>query len=278
MAGGIINEDMILRAIEHGIGGVTIGTYAKKPLSTHPRPWIKRIPGTNCYANAYGIRHSYKEKKNFIEKTVGYAKKHGSRIICSYVEKAPEDSIEIVKYYDEIGCDIIEFNPTPLIMGCSGGSWRESLSNERLLVDRINDYLRIAREYTEKPLSIKFPSTINNIVKAWDKMRENGAVIAHIMNAVIPALLLDDKTGRPVLGSPSGTGGLTGECIKPLSLARVYDLSRNGEKNIIGTGGVMEEKDVKDYLMAGATIVGLHTILYAKGIKMISKLIRHTTQ
>jgi dihydroorotate dehydrogenase len=278
LAGGQINEENILRAIELGIGGVTIGTYAEERLTIHPRPWILRVEGTNCYVNAYGIRNTIYEKKDFIEKVIRLARRYDARVICSYVSKTPESSEPLVRIYDKLGCDIIEFNPTPLLMGCSDPRTIKFLTKEETLINYIARHVETASSITNTPVSVKFPSTINNMVEAWKHSKSAGARIAHIMNAVIPATIIDENTGKPRLGSPSGTGGLTGECIKPIALAKIRQLSRHGERNIIGTGGVTQSQDISSFLKAGAKIVGFHSTIYTHGIRIVGDFVKYVEE
>ena len=275
LSGGIINESLIKKAITLGAGGVTIGTYAEKPLSSHPQPWIMRVDRTNCYVNAFGVRSSVFDKREFIGEVIGLARKYNVRVICSYVATTPEVSVRIINNYERLGCDIIEFNPTPLIMGCSRQREQDIISNEQGLVELISRYIEVAVENTNLPVSIKFPGIIKDVVSAWKAFKKSGAIIAHLSNAMFPATILDATSGKPILGSPTGMGGLTGECIKPLVLAKIYTLAENGEKNIIGTGGITYPNDIKEFLLAGAKIVGFHSVIYSKGISVIKEFLEY---
>lgn len=49
--------------------------------------------------------------------------------------------------------------------------------------------------------------------------------------------------------------GLSGPCIKPISLRMVYELSKTVKIPIIGIGGITSYRDVLEYIMAGASLV-----------------------
>ncbi|PNV81681.1 MAG: hypothetical protein C0179_01505 [Fervidicoccus sp.] len=276
LAGGMINDEFIFKAIELGIGAVTLGTYSSTILSTHPKPWLYRIPGTRCFVNSYGIRHSYIEKEKVIRRAISEAKERKTIVVCSYIERSPEESLKAIKFFEEVGCDILEINTTPLLMGCTVPTNSKNSFDERSLIELINDFLLVAME-SSMPISIKFPSTVFNVVEAWKQFKQTGASIAHVMNAAIPAFVIG-RAGEPYFRTQSGMGGLTGECIKPISIAKVRTLSRMGEKNIIGTGGVMSVSDVKDYLDSGASAVGVHSIIYVYGIKGLGKIIEESEE
>lgn len=275
LCGGMLNDALILKAIDFGIGAVTLGTYSSKALSSHPKPWLYKLKGSDCYVNSYGIRHSYFGKENFIKKTVAYAHSKKVKVICSYVEREPEISEKAVKIFEEAGCDIVEYNPTPLVMGCSGKDSGDLLDPVNL-VKLISEHIKVASSSSSIPISVKFPSTISNVVRAWNQFVESGASIAHIMNAIVPAFVLVD--GEKYFKTERGFGGMSGECVKPVSMARVKMLSDGGARNIIGTGGIMSLQDVQDYISSGASAVGVHSLIYSKGLAGLKSLIESSNK
>ncbi len=70
-------------------------------------------------------------------------------------------------------------------------------------------------------------------------------------------------TGKPLLGNK--TGGLSGPAIKPVGVFMVYECFRKIEQcykteiPIIGLGGISTWRDALEYIMAGATAVGVGT-------------------
>lgn len=72
---------------------------------------------------------------------------------------------------------------------------------------------------------------------------------------------------------PTGNGGLSGKPLKPLSLACVRDVASRGTLDIIGTGGIDSISDARDYLNAGATHIGLASMLFWPGSKKIAQAI-----
>lgn len=164
LSGGIINESLIKKAIMLGVGAITLGTYAEKPFSSHPQPWVVQVENTNCYINAYGVRNSIFDKKGFIKEVIELARKHNVRVICSYVASTPGVSVRLVNTYEKLGCDVIEFNPTPLVMGCSQEKEQDIVSNEPEFVKLISSYIKVAVEQTQLPVSVKFPGILNDVV------------------------------------------------------------------------------------------------------------------
>jgi dihydroorotate dehydrogenase (NAD+) catalytic subunit len=71
---------------------------------------------------------------------------------------------------------------------------------------------------------------------------------------------IDIRTGRRIL--PRGAGGTSGPAIRPLALAKVWELVRNVSIPVVGIGGISTARDVIEFLITGATAVQLGTVLY----------------
>lgn len=89
-----------------------------------------------------------------------------------------------------------------------------------------------------------------------------GTDILSMINT-LRGMAIDVNTGKPLLGNI--VGGLSGPAIKPVGLFMVYDCfrripeCRSGQVPIIGIGGISHWQDVVEYLLAGATAVGIGT-------------------
>ncbi len=91
---------------------------------------------------------------------------------------------------------------------------------------------------------------------------EGGADAISMINT-LRAMAIDIDTGRPYLGNKSG--GLSGPAIKPVGVFMVYECfekipeCNNRKVPIIGIGGISTWQDALEYIMAGATAVGIGT-------------------
>ena len=81
----------------------------------------------------------------------------------------------------------------------------------------------------------------------------------------MPAMGIDPRTRRPRLANI--TGGLSGPAIHPVAVRLVYDahrlVCRDAGVPIIGLGGVLGWDDAAEFILAGATAVGIGTGLFA---------------
>jgi len=102
---------------------------------------------------------------------------------------------------------------------------------------------------------------------------------AMVIANTVPAMAIDVRTREPRLSNV--TGGLSGPAIHPIAVKLVHDAYRGICKStgtaIVGLGGVMNWEDAAEFVLAGASAVGIGTALFvdpraAKGIaKGLSK-------
>ncbi len=90
-----------------------------------------------------------------------------------------------------------------------------------------------------------------------------GGTDALSMINTLRGMAIDINTGKPLLGNTMG--GLSGPAIKPIGLLMVYECfkaieaCKSREVPIIGIGGISNSADALEYLMAGASAVGVGT-------------------
>jgi len=93
----------------------------------------------------------------------------------------------------------------------------------------------------------------------------NGADGLTLINT-IPGLAIDVSTKRPILSR--GVGGFSGHEIHPVAVRVVHevytDVAMSADIPIIGTGGIMNWKNAAEFILAGATAIGIGTALFVK--------------
>jgi dihydroorotate dehydrogenase (NAD+) catalytic subunit len=73
----------------------------------------------------------------------------------------------------------------------------------------------------------------------------------------LPGLVVDVERRTPALGF--GSGGVSGVGLLPVGVLAVWRVRRAVDVPLIGVGGVSRGTDVVQYMMAGATLVGMGT-------------------
>jgi dihydroorotate dehydrogenase (NAD+) catalytic subunit len=115
---------------------------------------------------------------------------------------------------------------------------------------------------TRKPLITKLSPNQTDIRENARRCIEAGTDALAVINTVM-GMAIDVATRRPVIGNVQG--GLSGPAIKPLALLKVhqvYEVARAHRIPIIGQGGITNAEDALEFLIAGATAVGLGTALF----------------
>lgn len=118
------------------------------------------------------------------------------------------------------------------------------------------------RAATRKPLITKLSPNQTDIRENARRCIEAGSDALSVINTVM-GMAIDVQTRRPVLGNVQG--GLSGPAIKPIALLKVhqvYEIAKPHGVPIIGQGGILSATDALEFIIAGATAVGIGTALF----------------
>ncbi len=119
--------------------------------------------------------------------------------------------------------------------------------------------VKAVRRVTGKPIWAKLTPNVSRISVIGLACEKAGADALSAVNT-FTGMSIDIQTGRMIL--PRGAGGTSGPAIRPLALAKVWELVRNVSIPVIGIGGIASARDVIEFLITGATAVQLGTVLY----------------
>jgi dihydroorotate dehydrogenase (NAD+) catalytic subunit len=116
------------------------------------------------------------------------------------------------------------------------------------------------RAATVLPLYAKLSPAAWDVAETARAVEAAGADGLSLVNT-IRGLSLDDRSLTPTLAH--GAGGYSGPALKPIALAAVFACARATTLPIVGMGGLQSGRDALDLIAAGASAVGLGTILFA---------------
>jgi dihydroorotate dehydrogenase (NAD+) catalytic subunit len=120
----------------------------------------------------------------------------------------------------------------------------------------LRSVVRRARAETKRPLFVKLSPTLGDIAGAARLAVEEGADGITVVNT-IPGLVIDVERRTPAVGF--GSGGVSGRAILPVGVLATWKVSRAVPVPVIGLGGVTQATDAVQYLLAGASLVGIGT-------------------
>ena len=112
------------------------------------------------------------------------------------------------------------------------------------------------RRETRRPIFVKLSPTLENIGDAARTAADAGADGISVVNT-IPGLVIDVERRRPALGF--GTGGVSGAAILPVGVLATWNVRRAVQLPILGLGGISSGSDALQYIIAGASLVGVGT-------------------
>ena len=113
-----------------------------------------------------------------------------------------------------------------------------------------------ARRRTSRPLIVKLSPTLPNVGDTARIAADAGADAISVVNT-IPGLVIDVERRRPALGF--GTGGVSGRAILPVGVLATWKVRKAVSLPIFGVGGVASGEDALQYILAGASLVGVGT-------------------
>lgn len=128
-----------------------------------------------------------------------------------------------------------------------------------------------AKESCDLPVFVKLSPQVDipTFARAAEGVGADGIVL---INSFGPCLDIDLQTGRPVMGSDTGYGWLSGKAILPLALRCVYQAAQAVEIPIIGVGGVTSGEDAIKMIMVGAAAVQICTAAILEGPSIYSRI------
>ncbi len=118
------------------------------------------------------------------------------------------------------------------------------------------------RAVTDKPLITKLSPNQTDIAANARACIDAGSDGLAVINTIM-GMAVDVETRRPIIGNVQG--GLSGPAIRPIALLKVHQVYEEAGPRgipIIGQGGIRTVHDALEFLMAGATTIGLGTSLF----------------
>jgi dihydroorotate dehydrogenase (NAD+) catalytic subunit len=178
-----------------------------------------------------------------------------TRFIANVSGSTIEEYVEVTRRFDDSAIDAIEINiscPNVKEGGVQFGNYPDMSAH----------VVAACRAVTRKPLITKLSPNQTDIQENARRCIEAGSDALAVINTVT-GMAIDVTTRTAILGN--GQGGLSGAAIKPIALLKVRQVwevaSRHGVP-IIGQGGITSPEDALEFLIAGATAVGVGTALF----------------
>ena len=264
LASGVlgVTASSLKNVVKNGAGGVTTKSIWLEEHVGHKNPTMF---GTEHYfLNAVGLSDAGIEKAQ--EETFPeYLDGKPAPIIGNIVEGTVDRFAELTEKIDACGPDVIELN-----LGCPNVEGEHGKPFSCVAGDAAA-VVKACRARTKKPLVVKLTPNVADISEVAKACADAGADGFCAINTLY-GMGIDIKLRRPILTNKSG--GVSGPGIKPTAVKCVYDIHAATGLPIIGTGGVCTGEDAIEMMMAGATLVGIGTMVYYRGAEGFGEVVR----
>ncbi len=257
LASGIlgVTASSLRNVVRNGAGGVTTKSIWLEEHVGHKNPTMFGTP--HYFLNAVGLSDGgfeKAEKETFPE----YNADKPAPIIGNIVASSMEDFAKLTEKISECNPDIIELN-----LGCPNVEDSHGKPFSCVAADAAK-VTKMCRARTKKPLIVKLSPNVSSIADVAKACAAEGADGFCAINTLY-GMGIDINVRRPILTNKSG--GVSGPGIKPCAVKAVYDIYKATGLPIIGTGGVMTGEDAVEIMMAGATLVGVGTMVNYRGVE-----------
>jgi len=178
-----------------------------------------------------------------------------TRFIANVSGSTVEEYAEVTRRFDDSPIDAMEINIScPNVK--EGGV---QFGNDPEMSARV---VAACRAVTKKPIITKLSPNQTDIALNARRCIEAGTDGFAVINTLM-GMAIDVEKREAVIGNFQG--GLSGPAIKPIALLKVqqvYQVAKAHDIPIIGQGGVTTVNDAIEFLLAGASAVGVGTALF----------------
>ena len=228
------------------LGGVAVKGLFLAEREGHPPQRIVETPAGML--NAIGLQGIGVHR--FVRERLPELRAAGATVLVNICGTTLDEYVEVAKILsDAEGVGAIELNISCPNIKEGGIQFGCSLDGTYGVVSAV-------RQATALPLIPKLTPNVTSPATFARAAEDAGADAISLVNTFL-AMAIDVETRKPVLSN--GMGGLSGPAIRPIAVRMVYECRQAVSIPIIGMGGIMDARDVLEFMLAGATAVQVGT-------------------
>ena len=233
------------------VGGVVLkGTTLEPRLGNEPHRVIETPSGM---LNSIGLQNP--GAKEVVDTILPKLEPLETHYIANVSGSTIEEYMDVCRAFDDSLVAAIELNISCPNVKKGGMEFGNDPEMSAQVVES-------CRKVTTKPIITKLSPNQADIKLNAKLCIEAGTDALAVINT-ISGLAIDIDKKELVLGNRAG--GLSGPAIKPIALKKVYDVYQVSKKHgvpIMGQGGISSPEDAIEFILAGATTVGVGTALF----------------
>ena len=240
----------------HGFSNRDVGAIVLKGTTREPRlgnPPHRIAETPMGMLNAIGLQNPGVDK--VVDEILPRLDFAETRFYANVCGSTIDDYAAVTRRFDDSPIDAVEINiscPNIKEGGVSFGNYPDMSAR----------VVAACRRATGKPIIAKLSPNQTDIRENARRCIEAGADALAVINT-ITGMAIDVERRRPGIGNVQG--GLSGPAIRPIALwkvRQVYEVAGPLGIPIIGQGGILTAQDALEFLIAGATTVGVGTALF----------------
>lgn len=233
------------------VGAVCLKGTTLEPRLGNPAHRLAETPAGML--NAIGLQNP--GARTVVDKYLPQLDFGETRFIANVSGSTVEEYEAVTRIFDDSPIDAIEINIScPNVK--EGGV---AFGNDPEMSARV---VSVCRRATSKPLITKLSPNQTDIAENARRCIEAGTDGFAVINTLM-GMAVDIDAQKPVIGN--NQGGLSGPAIKPIALLKVHQVYQAAKKHgipIIGQGGIMNANDAIEFMLVGASAVGIGTALF----------------
>jgi len=232
------------------IGGIVTKTVTRHARAGNPPPRV--VETAAGMLNSIGIENPGLE--GFLEIKVPVLRELPCAVIVSVEGEDVQEFCDLVEGVSGSGvAHAIEVNISCPNVGPHGLRYSTD-------ADMAREVMSAIRPLTQLPLIAKLTPNVTRIADIAAACEACGADAVSLVNTFV-GMAVDSRTRKPILGTV--VGGLSGPAIKPLALAKVWEVVQAVDVPVIGMGGITHPRDAIEFLLVGSTAVQVGTALFS---------------
>lgn len=260
------NGDRLTELASSGFGFVEIGSVVPRPQPGTPRPRLRRIRTADSLIDNSGYPSRGLEH---ILQNVRKRNKHTQKIVigCNIGHLTASHIEDTVKEYLRVFRNMYQYVDFFVVNICCNTSSKrfEPRSRDAILelIESLFEFRRGQLDY--RPILLKISPDLTQ--------EEVDTVIDILIETPLDGI--EAVAGSLKMGQEYG-GAITGAMLTERAIEMVRYIAERSEHNypIIGSGGMMQPKDVERMMEAGASLVALNTGLRENGFRLLKKASR----
>ncbi len=227
------------------LGGiVTKGTSLKLRPGNRP-PRVCEVTGGML--NSIGLQNPGVEY--FMENDLPWLKKFDTKVIVNACGSSAEEYVELAKVLNTLDIDGVELNLSCPNVKAGCMAFGTSYEGVKEVTSKV-------RKVLDKPLIVKLTPNVTDITAPAKGAEDAGADGVSLINTLL-GMKIDIEKQKPILAN--NMGGLSGPAVKPVAVRMVYQVAQAVRIPILGLGGIVNGKDVIEFMLAGATAISIGT-------------------